>query len=123
MLQESDAYLIVGNDLVLPLAEIGQRFVAKTCLSRGGISDLARKRGTSAAAAGARPVTLVEADEPPTSLLEDARMIAFLFVLSVLFCLAVAALVAVWAVFAIVAIRLCVAIIRSILRVFAGGRR
>ena len=45
MLQESDAYLIVGNDLVLPLAEgLGQRFVAKTCLSRGGISDLARKR-------------------------------------------------------------------------------
>ena len=50
-------------------------------------------------------------------------MIAFLFVLFVLFCLAVAALVAVWAVFAIVAIRLCVAIIRSIFWVFAGGRR
>ena len=44
MLQEADAYLIVGNDLVLPLAEIGQRFVAKTCISRGGISEPARKR-------------------------------------------------------------------------------
>ena len=44
MLQEADAYLIVGNDLVLPLADIGQRFVAKTCLSRGGISEPARKR-------------------------------------------------------------------------------
>jgi hypothetical protein len=44
MLQEADAYLIVGNDLVLPLAEIGQRFVAKTCLDRGGISEPARKR-------------------------------------------------------------------------------
>ena len=47
MLQSADAYLIVGNDLVLPLAEfdsLGQRFVAKTCISRGGISEPARKR-------------------------------------------------------------------------------
>lgn len=43
MLQESDAYLIVGDDLVLPLAELGQRFVAKTCIPRGGISELARR--------------------------------------------------------------------------------
>src|SRR3954451_14636158 len=44
ILQEVDAYLIVGNDLVLPLADVGQRFVAKTCIPRGGISEPARKR-------------------------------------------------------------------------------
>ena len=46
MLQEADAYLIVGNDLVLPLADVGslgEEFVAKTCLDRGGISEPARK--------------------------------------------------------------------------------
>ncbi len=45
MLQEAVAYLIVGNDLVLPLAEgPAERFVAKTCLDRSGISEPARKR-------------------------------------------------------------------------------
>ena len=46
MLQEADAYLIVGTDLVLPLAEmgpLGEGFVAKTCLDRGGISEPARR--------------------------------------------------------------------------------
>ena len=46
MLQEADAYLIVGTDLVLPLAEIGspdELYVAKTRLDRGGISERARK--------------------------------------------------------------------------------
>ena len=47
MLQTADAYLIVGNDLVLPLASLGplgERFVAKTCIPRGGISEPARRR-------------------------------------------------------------------------------
>ncbi len=46
MAQEADAYLIVGTDLVLPLAEIGspdELYVAKTCLDRGGISEAARE--------------------------------------------------------------------------------
>jgi hypothetical protein len=39
-MQEADAYLIVGNDLVLPLAAAGpsERLIAKTCIPRGGIS-------------------------------------------------------------------------------------
>ena len=47
MRQGADAYLIVGNDLVLPLVVIdpfGERMMAKTCISRGGISDVARRR-------------------------------------------------------------------------------
>ena len=46
MRQEADAYLIVGNDLVLPLAAAGPlgELVAKTCLDRGGISERARTR-------------------------------------------------------------------------------
>jgi hypothetical protein len=47
MLETADAYLIVGNDLVIPLASLGplgERFVAKTCISRGGISEPARRR-------------------------------------------------------------------------------
>ena len=46
MLQEADAYLIVGNDLVLPLADAvpqANGCVAKTCIDRGGISEPARK--------------------------------------------------------------------------------
>jgi hypothetical protein len=50
-------------------------------------------------------------------------MIAFLFALVVLFFLAAAAIVALWAMFAIFAIRVSVAIIKSILFLFAGGRR
>ncbi|SRR5581483_5504285 len=45
MRQRSDAYLIVGNDLVLPLAAsgpCGEHLVAKTCIDRGGISEAAR---------------------------------------------------------------------------------
>ena len=47
MQQEADAYLIVGNDLVLPLAAagpLGERLIAKTCIPRGGISPTARHR-------------------------------------------------------------------------------
>jgi hypothetical protein len=47
MQQEADAYLIVGEDLVLPLAWIGplgERLIAKTCIARGGISAPARRR-------------------------------------------------------------------------------
>ena len=47
MRQEADAYLIVGNDLVLPLAASGPRgehLIAKTCIPRGGISEAARRR-------------------------------------------------------------------------------
>jgi hypothetical protein len=47
MLQDADAYLIIGADLVMPLASrgpLGERFVAKTCISRGGISEPARRR-------------------------------------------------------------------------------
>lgn len=47
-LQEADAYLVVGDDLVLPLMEEGGRrgrsYVAVTALVRGCISDLARER-------------------------------------------------------------------------------
>ena len=50
-------------------------------------------------------------------------MIAFLLALFVLFCLTVAAVVAVWVLFAIVAIRVTVAIIKSMLFLFFGGRR
>ncbi len=42
MRQRSDAYLIVGDDLVLPLDCIGytaEELVAKTCIDRGGISE------------------------------------------------------------------------------------
>jgi hypothetical protein len=47
MRQEADAYLIVGNDLVIPLVQggpLGEELVAKTCIPRGGISDPARRR-------------------------------------------------------------------------------
>ncbi len=47
MRQEADAYLIVGNDLVLPLVSMGpagERLLAKTCIPRGGISEKARRR-------------------------------------------------------------------------------
>ena len=47
MRQNADAYLIVGNDLVLPLASVGplgERLMAKTCIPRGGISEAARRR-------------------------------------------------------------------------------
>jgi hypothetical protein len=47
MRQEADAYLIVGEDLVLPLAStgpLGEKLVAKTCIARGGISAPARRR-------------------------------------------------------------------------------
>lgn len=47
MRQSSDAYLIVGDDLVLPLDCIGYRaeeLIAKTCIDRGGISEAARRR-------------------------------------------------------------------------------
>jgi hypothetical protein len=47
MRQEADAYLIVGEDLVLPLVAagpLGERLIAKTCIPRGGISEAARKR-------------------------------------------------------------------------------
>jgi hypothetical protein len=41
------AYLVVGDDLALPLLERGSRsgvFVALTCLARGGITHAARAR-------------------------------------------------------------------------------
>jgi hypothetical protein len=47
MRQETDAYLIVGNDLVLPLVAagpVGEKLIAKTCIPRGGISEQARQR-------------------------------------------------------------------------------
>ena len=46
MRQEAEAYLVVGEDLVLPLVEVGPRgeLVAKTCIPRGGISEQARRR-------------------------------------------------------------------------------
>ncbi len=44
MRQESEAYLIVGNDLVLPLISGGEKLIAKTCIPRGGISEAARRR-------------------------------------------------------------------------------
>src|SRR5215210_3615630 len=46
MRREADAYLIVGEDLVLPLAAagpMGERLVATTCIPRGGISEAARR--------------------------------------------------------------------------------
>ena len=45
MRQEADAYLVVGEDLVLPLAAPDplDPMVAKTCISRGGISAAARE--------------------------------------------------------------------------------
>ena len=45
MRQEAEAYLIVGEDLVLPLVSVGLGDVvaiAKTCIARGGISEKAR---------------------------------------------------------------------------------
>ena len=44
--QEADAYLIVGEDFVLPLAASGPvgELVAKTCLARGGLSEASRER-------------------------------------------------------------------------------
>jgi hypothetical protein len=50
-------------------------------------------------------------------------VIAFLVFCFAVLCLVMVAIVAVWAVLAIVAIRLCVAIVRSILWLLAGGRR
>ena len=46
MQQEADAYLIVGNDLVIPLAAgLGEHeWVAKSCIPHGGISEAARRR-------------------------------------------------------------------------------
>ena len=47
MRQRSDAYLIVGDDLVLPLDCVGytaEELVAKTFIDRGGISEHARRR-------------------------------------------------------------------------------
>lgn len=47
MRQEADAYLVVGEDLVLPLVAagpLGERLIAKTCIPRGGISEAARRR-------------------------------------------------------------------------------
>jgi hypothetical protein len=47
MRQEADAYLVIGNDLVLPLAAdgpLGEHLIAKTCIPRGGISNAARLR-------------------------------------------------------------------------------
>jgi hypothetical protein len=43
--QTSELYLVIGDDLVLPLERdryAAGRWVAKTCLDRGGISDAAR---------------------------------------------------------------------------------
>lgn len=54
MRQEADAYLIVGNDLVLPLAtgrEEGE-WVAKSCIPHGGISEEARRRRNERRRAG-----------------------------------------------------------------------
>ena len=47
MRQEADAYLVIGNDLVIPLVEagpLGEHLIAKTCIPRGGISEPARRR-------------------------------------------------------------------------------
>ena len=45
MLERADSYLIIGDDMVIPLARLGHRdelLLAKTCIGRGGVSDLAR---------------------------------------------------------------------------------
>ncbi len=44
--QEAAAYLIVGEDMVVPLVPgpDDYRWVAVTCLDRGGISEIARTR-------------------------------------------------------------------------------
>lgn len=47
MAQRADAYLVVGEDLVIPLDTIGhtsEELIAKTCIGRGGISEAARHR-------------------------------------------------------------------------------
>ena len=47
MRQRADAYLIIGEDLVVPVARLGpcgETLIAKTCLDRGGISEPARRR-------------------------------------------------------------------------------
>ena len=47
MLEGADSYLIIGDDMVIPLARLGHRdelLLAKTCIGRGGVSDLARAR-------------------------------------------------------------------------------
>jgi len=47
MRQEADAYLIIGQDLVLALVTagpLGETLIAKTCIPRGGISEAARRR-------------------------------------------------------------------------------
>ena len=47
MRQGADAYLVVGEDLVLPLVAagpLGEWLIAKTCIPRGGISEAARRR-------------------------------------------------------------------------------
>jgi hypothetical protein len=51
MRQKADAYLVVGTDLVLPLVAAGPlgEMVAKTCISRGGISEQARQRRSARA--------------------------------------------------------------------------
>lgn len=54
----SALYLVVG-DIVFPLLEHpdGERWIAKTCVARGGISPLARERRNSNRAADRRQAT------------------------------------------------------------------
>ena len=93
MLQTADAYLIVGNDLVLPLAA-----------SDRSASGSLRRRASRAVGSRSPPVTAAmsaAADEAQAGESEDARTRPHRLVL---FCLAVAALVAVWALVAVMAI-------------------
>ena len=115
MLQSADAYLIVGNDLVLPLADV--RFARPAV--RGEDVHLARRD------LGAGPEAAQRARPQPTRGPASAKapVIAFLFICLLLFGLAIAALVAIWALVAVVAIRLCVGIIKSIFFLLLGGRR
>jgi hypothetical protein len=39
----AEAYLVIGDDLVLPLARTASGWIAKTCIARGGISSRARE--------------------------------------------------------------------------------
>jgi hypothetical protein len=50
----AEAYLVIGDDLVLPLARSESGWVAKTCIARGGISAPARERRNRARRAGRR---------------------------------------------------------------------
>jgi hypothetical protein len=40
-------YLEIGDDILFPLYDAGDRFIAVTCLVRGGISQFARQRRNS----------------------------------------------------------------------------